>query len=429
MSTVQVCEPVLFRGVRVFDGVHEELSQLRDVYLENRRIADPSTRPDPDARVIDAEGRVLMPGLTDAHVHLFGIGSTQAELLLGPTGLGYYNALAEAAGMLMRGFTTVRDMGGDTGALKKVLDAGLFPGPRIYPSQATVSQTSGHGDFSAVHETPLPLGGTPSRAEDIGFTRIADGRPHVLTAVREQLKKGASQIKVMAGGGAASSYDPLDVVQYTRDELRAAVQAAQDWGTYVAVHVYNTAGVRRAVEAGVRSIEHGHLADEETIALLAEHDVWLSTQPFLESDHVYASPDSAAKNREICDGVARTLEWARRFDVRLAFGTDLLLDPAAAHRQIDMFVRLNTEFGFDPVEALRTATSGNAELFATAGARDPYRDARLGVIDTGAWADVLLVEGDPTQDLSILADPAHALAVIVKDGRVYKDTLTGAGGS
>lgn len=428
MSAVQACEPILFRGVRVFDGVHEELTQPRDVYIDNRRIAAPSTRPDRDARVIDGEGRVLMPGLTDAHTHLFGAASTQAELLLGPTGLGYYNALAEAGRMLMRGFTTVRDMGGDTGALKKVLDAGLFPGPRIYPSQATVSQTSGHGDFSAVHETPLSLGGTPSRAEDIGFTRIADGSPQVLTAVREQLKKGASQIKVMAGGGAASSYDPLDVVQYTSDELRAAVRAARDWGTYVAVHVYNVTGIRRAVEAGVRSIEHGHLADEETIALLAENDVWLSTQPFLESDHVYASPGSADKNREICDGVARTLEWARRFDVRLAFGTDLLLDPSASQRQIEMFVRLHTRFGFGAVEALRTATSGNAALLATAGARDPYRDARLGVIDTGAWADVLLVEGDPTQDLSILAEPAHALAVIVKDGRVYKDMLTGAGG-
>lgn len=409
-------------NVRVFDGVRDGLSEPRSVYIRGGRIVEEA--PGPGGVVIDGGGRVLMPGLIDAHTHLFAIGSTMAELMLGGAGTGYYNALAEAGRMLMRGFTTVRDMGGDVAALRRVLDAGTFPGPRIYPSQAALSQTSGHGDFSTPHDDATMFCGPPSRAEEIGFMRVADGRDRVLAAVREQLKKGASQIKVMAGGGVSSPYDPLDVVQYTADELRAAVEAATDWGTYVAAHVYNDTGIRRAVAAGIKSIEHGHLAaSRETIALLAEHDVWLSTQPFLEDDHTYDSPESTRKNKQVCDGVAQTYTWARECGVKIAFGTDLLLNPAESGRQIEMFTRLATHFGFSPVEALKIGTSGNAELLRLAGERDPYRQARLGVIEPGAWADVLIVNGDPTQDLRVLASPEQNLAVIIKDGRIYKNQL------
>ncbi|MFE6505065.1 amidohydrolase family protein [Kitasatospora sp. NPDC057738] len=373
------------------------------------------------ATVLDGGGRTLIPGLTDAHVHLFAIGGTMAELQLAPTGTVYYQALAAARDMLMRGFTTVRDMAGDTEPLRRVLDLGLFPGPRIYPSQAAVSQTAGHGDFGTVHDAPTALGGPPARTEQIGFTRVADGPERVLAAVREQLKKGATQIKLMAGGGVISEFDPLDVLQFTTAELEAAVAAASDWGTYVTVHVYTSEGVRRAVRAGVRCIEHGHLVDEDTIRYLAENGVWLSTQPFEVDDHHYASPDSDRKNRAVCEGVARTIAWAVKHGVRLAFGTDLVLDPGKAHRQNEMLVRLATHLG--PVEALRTATSGNAELFRLSGRRDPYRAAPLGVIAPGAWADLLVVDGDPTTDLSVLADPARNLRLIVKDGVVHKNEL------
>lgn len=416
--------PLLLTNVRVFDGVNDQLSDARSVYLRDGRIASEQEPPSADALVIDGGGRVLMPGLSDAHCHLFAAGSTLAQIMQGPTGLGYYNALAEAERMLMRGFTTVRDVGGDTRSLQQVIDAGAFPGPRIYPSQAAISQTSGHGDFSDVYQAATMFGGAPSRAEEIGFMRVADGRDRVLAAVREQLKKGASQIKLMAGGGVTSAYDPLDTLQFTLDELRAAVEAASDWGTYVSVHVFNVAGIRRSVQAGVKSIEHGLLADEETIALLAEKDVWLSTQPLLESDHAFVSPDSIEKNRRVCAGVADTLTWARSHGVKIAFGTDLLLNPAESSKQIEMFTRLSTQFGFTPVEALKIGTSGNAALFRLAGERDPYRQAPLGVIQPGAWADVLLVNGDPTQDLRLLGDPDKNLAVIVKAGRIYKNQLS-----
>ncbi|GAB2832263.1 amidohydrolase family protein [Actinocorallia aurea] len=415
-------DAIVIEGVRVFDGVGDGLSGPRDVCVEGRRIVERVSAPDPLR--IAGGGRVLMPGLTDAHVHLYAAASTIPSLMFGGDGVGYYNALAEAGRMLMRGFTTVRDMAGDVSALRQVLDAGLFPGPRIYPSQAALSQTAGHGDFSAVHDDATVFCGKPSRAEEIGFMRVADGRDRVLAAVREQLKKGATQIKIMAGGGVTSFHDPLDVVQFTDEEMRAAVEAAADWGTYVAAHVYNDTGIRRAVAAGIRSIEHGHLAGSaETIALLAEHDVWLSTQPFTEDSVSRAEPDALAKHKQVCDGVARTYEWARACGTKIAFGTDLLLDPRRSARQSEMFTLLSSRFGFSPVEALRMATSGNAELFRLSGERDPYKEARLGVIEPGAWADLLIVEGDPTRDLGLFTDPDRNLTLIVKDGHIYKNTL------
>lgn len=416
---------LLVTNVRIFDGIGDE-AVPGHVRIERDRItevvpADPSPGSTRGATVLDGGGRTLIPGLTDAHVHLFAIGATMAELQIEPVGTLHYQALAAARDMLMRGFTTVRDMAGDTEPLRRVLDRGLFPGPRIYPSQAAISQTAGHGDFGTVYATPTTLGGPQARTEQIGFTRVADGPARVLAAVREQLKKGATQIKLMASGGVASEFDPLDVLQFTTAELEAAVAAAADWGTYVTVHVYTSEGVRRAVEAGVRCIEHGHLTDEDTIRYLAEKNVWLSTQPFEVDDHQYASPDSARKNREVCEGVARTFGRALEHGVRLAFGTDLVFAPGIAHRQNEMLARLGRHLS--PVAALKMATSGNAELFRMSGRRDPYRAAPLGVVVPGAWADLLVVDGDPTTDLSVLTDPERNLRLIVKDGVIHKNEL------
>ncbi|MFD8599153.1 amidohydrolase family protein [Kitasatospora sp. NPDC059646] len=428
MPVQQPPVPILISNVRVFDAMSSgpKPTPPTSVLIQEKKITAIGTPSPPEgAVVIEGGGRVLIPGLTDAHVHLFAIGTSLAGLTTGATGTGYYTALASAEQMLMRGFTTVRDMAGDVTSLRHVLDAGTFPGPRIYPSQAAISQTSGHGDFSPVYEDADTFAcGAHARAQQIGFLRVADGRDQVLAAVREQLKKGASQIKVMAGGGVSSAYDPLDVLQYTPDELEAAVEAATDWGTYVAAHVYNDEGVRRAIAAGIRSIEHGHLvAGAETVRLMADNGVWLSTQPFLESDHEYPDPANAEKNRRVCEGVANTFRWAREEGANVAFGTDLLLEPEKAGLQNEMLTRLSTHFGFEPVEALRIATSGNAELFRLSGERDPYRAAPLGRITEGAWADVLLVEGDPTQDLTVLGAPDKNLAVIIKDGRIHKNLL------
>ncbi|MEO3786191.1 amidohydrolase family protein [Actinocorallia sp. B10E7] len=444
MGEQRPARKIVIQNVRIFDGIGDGLrpgrvvtegSKIKEVAAEGRLPA-PDVEDGP-AVVIDGRGMTLIPGLSDAHVHLMLIGAAQEELMLGGTGLSYLLGAVEAEAMLMRGFTTVRDMGGDTADLKRLIDAGVLPGPRIYPSQAGLSQTSGHGDFSMVYDVPTALGGFPSRAEQLGVMRVADGRTRVLAGVREQLKKGASQIKMMAGGGVTSLYDPLDVLQYTPDELRAGVEAAAGWGTYVSVHVYTGAGIRRAVEAGVQVIEHAQLAEEDDIRFMADHGVWLSTQPFIEDDHHYANPVSAEKHRRVCAGVRSTFAWALEHGVPVAFGTDLLLAPSLGARQSEMLTRL-ADLAGGPAAALKIATSGNAELLRRSGPRDPYQNptpadlaahgnrphlARLGVVAEGAWADLLLVDGDPTRDLAILGDPGTNLKVIIKDGRVHKNTL------
>lgn len=414
---------LLIKNVQIFDGISDHLI-AGHVLVENRTIAAIDTAPIAECAemtIIDGSDRVLMPGMTDAHVHLVGMAHTMLELFTATQTQLAAAALARAKDTLLRGFTTVRDVAGDTAGIKHVIDGEPALGPRIYPSQAAISQTAGHGDFGFPYERPTALGGRESRAEQIGMMRVADGADRVVAAVREQLKGGASQVKLMAGGGVASVYDSLSSVQFTPVELRAAVDAAADYGTYVATHVYNVAGIRRAVEAGVKSIEHGQLADEPTIAMLAEREVWLSTQPFAEHDHSFPDADRTAKNREMCRGAGQVYRWAKKHGVKLAWGTDLLFEPENNGRQSEMVARLG-EF-FTPVEALKMVTSGNAELFRLAGERDPYRSARLGEITTGSWADMLLINGDPTKDLGLLADPAGNIAVIVKDGVVVKNRL------
>lgn len=426
MTQVSAAAPrILIRNVRIFDGVSSSLA-AGHVLIEGNKIAAVSASPFSEeselpTTVIDGGDRVLMPGMLDAHVHLVGNANGMLEMVTGSQALIAANTVAEAGNMLLRGFTTVRDMGGDTSGVKSVIDRGRLAGPRIYPSQAAISQTSGHGDFGFVYNEPVALGGTETRAEQIGFMRVADGADRVLAAVRDQLKKGASQIKLMTGGGAASMYDPLYTLQFTPDEIKAAVQAASDFGTYVATHVYTVAGVRRAIEAGVKSIEHGQLVDEDTVKLMADKGTWLSLQPFSEHDHNYPDPDRAQKNREICDGVNNVYGWAAKHGVSVGFGTDLLLEPQSAALQSEMMTRLG-DF-YSNADALRMVTSGNASLMRMSGDRDPYKHGRIGEISEGAFADVLLVDGNPLEDLSLLADPAKNLAVIIKDGHVHKNTV------
>ncbi|MEF3402391.1 metal-dependent hydrolase family protein [Agromyces sp. CCNWLW203] len=417
---------MIVRNVRVFDGISDRTLDNVDVLVEGAHILAVSTSPvagDASDGVIEIQGngKLLMPGLSDAHVHLMGNANNMMDFLQGPTGVLYGNTIAEAKRMLLRGFTTVRDMGGDTAPIKALIDRGSFEGPRIFPSQAMISQTSGHADFSFVYDVPEEFGGKPSRTDDIHFTRIADGVPRVLAAVREQLRQGATQIKLTLGGGAASMYDPLNTLQYTPDEIRAAVQAASDYGTYVATHVYTPAGIARAIDAGVSSIEHGHLADEETIKRVADANIWLSMQPFAEDDHHYPDPVRAGKNTEICHGTEQVYGWAKQHGVKTAWGTDLLLEPQSAPRQSEMAARLG-EF-YSNVEALKMLTSGNASLFELAGERNTYRGGKLGVIAEGAWADMILVDGDPTSDISLIGDPDTNFKLIVKNGQIVKNTL------
>ncbi|WP_136650593.1 metal-dependent hydrolase family protein [Paracoccus aeridis] len=412
---------ILFQNVRLFDGISGALRPASLLVRGDKiaEVSDGAIIPPDGARVIDGGNRVLMPGLIDAHWHMVFAPNTMENMVAADTGLMYAYAVAEAERTLMRGFTTIRDTGGPTFGLKQAIDADGIPGPRVFPSGALVSQTAGHGDFGAAYERPVSLGGRTSRYEDIGAFAIANGVPEVEAAVRLQFKRGASQCKIAMGGGVISDSDPIDTLQYTPDEITAAVNVARDWGTYICAHVYTDEGIRRAVDNGVMSIEHGHIASPETLARMAEKGVWLSIQPFEAGDNPL-TPEQMAKAEPTShwDKVAAA---ARDAGTRVAFGTDLLFSPDTTDLQSDLFVRFGQVFG--NAGTLMIGTSGNADLMQMSGERNPYKDAALGVLKPGAWADMLLVDGDPTQDLAVLTDHGRNLAMIMKNGKLYKDTL------
>ncbi len=420
---------VLFENVRVFDGKSDVLSAPSHVLVRGNTIAKISTAPltldnRSATRIIAGGGRTLMPGLIDMHWHTMLVRPSVSTLLTAD--IGYLNLLAgaEATSTLMRGFTTVRDMGGPSFGLERAIDTGTIVGPRMYPSGAMITVTSGHGDFRLPFEVPRTLGAPQSRGETIGAAMIADSPDEVRVRVREQLMQGASQIKLTAGGGVASPHSPLDVSTFTAPELRAAVEAAENWGTYVTVHAYTSAAIQRAIEAGVKCIEHGHLMDEATARLMGEKGIWLSTQVFPDemADAFPAGSAQRDKAFEVFAGADRTLQLAKKYKIKTAFGTDVLFNPALAQRQgeiLSMWTRW-----FTPAQTLAIATGTNAELLALSGKRSPY-EGKLGVVEEGALADLLLVDGDPIANIGLIADPAKNLLVIMKDGKVYKNTLPG----
>jgi imidazolonepropionase-like amidohydrolase len=417
---------VLFEAVRIFDGRSARLSPPSNVLVVGNTIRSISTQPlaapaGAQLTRIQGGGRTLMPGLIDNHVHIFMSASSQAEMMDPTATFEALEAKAaeEARLMLLRGFTAVRDMGGPVFGIKRAIDERRSVGPRIYPSGAMISQTSGHGDFRLPQDRSRRFGGQMTAGELMGIGFIADGRDEVLTATRENLRGGASQIKVMAGGGAASAYDPLDVSQYTLDELKAAVEAADDWNTYVTVHAYTPRAVRRAVEAGVKCIEHGQLLDEATMQLLAERGVFLSLQALDEAPPT-ATESTRAKKHTVVEGTDNAFTWARKHGVKLAWGTDLMFVPAQMKNQNTDILKLAK--WMTAADVLKLVTHDNGELLALSGPRNPY-PGKLGVIEAGALADMLLVDGDPIGNLAVLGDPGRNFVVIVKDGTVYKNSL------
>ena len=414
----------LFRNVKVFDGRSERLSPSTSVLVVGNRIAKIGTDVAPPARatVIDGGGRTLMPGLIDAHWHAMLARPTPAEALAWDVGYANLVAGEEATATLMRGFTTVRDVGGPVFGLKRAIDDGTVAGPRIYPSGAMITITSGHGDFRQPFELPRTMGSAQTRMEQIGGSMVADSPDVVRLRAREQLMLGASQIKLTAGGGVASPHSPLDVTTFTEPELRAAVEAAENWGTYVTVHAYTSASIQRAIRAGVRCIEHGHLMDEATAKLIAERGVWLSIQPFPDemADVFPPGSEQRAKFAEVLTGMDLAYRLARKYRIKTAWGTDVLFSPALAQRQGELLVKLRR--WYTPAEALVMATSTNAELLAMSGKRNPY-PGKLGVVAEGALADLLLIDGNPLENLQLVANPSTSFLVIMKDGKIYKNLI------
>lgn len=369
---------------------------------------------DPGATQVDAAGRTLMPGLVDAHVHAILTTLDLGALATRPaTRLGI-EAGQVLEGMLRRGFTTVRDAGGLDRGLQEALDAGLVLGPRVYRSGRVLSQTGGHGDIHpASNEPHLCAGEIVSTA----FAHVADGPDAVRRAVREELKGGAHQIKVMAGGGVATPSDPIDMVQYTAEEIRAAVTEAASRRTYAFAHAYVPDAIIQATEAGVRSIEHGNLLDERAARMMAEHGTFLVPtlvvyEQIAALGRQWGFPEaSLAKLEQVQAAGRRAIRIALDAGVRVGLGTDLLGETHPAQAR-ELLLRAEVQ---SPLDVLRSATVVNADLLG--------RTGELGVVSPGAYGDLLLVEGNPLEDLEILVRADESLRMVVRNGEAVVDRM------
>ncbi|MFM6957059.1 MAG: amidohydrolase family protein [Acinetobacter sp.] len=418
---------VLLNNVNIFNGKDNKIIK-GNVLIEGNLIKKIST----DAimtnrsgmtKIIDAKGKYLIPGLIDNHAHLMFDSIPQQQALLSDFAFINLFAAKSAEKQLLRGFTTVRDLGGGALSLAKAIDNNLVNGPRVFASGAFISQTGGHGDFGFPTDVPRKLGEL-SYQERNGMAAIADGADQVLIRSREQLRQGATQLKLMAGGGVSSNYDPLDVSQYTEAEFKAAVDAAANWGTYVTVHAYTPHAVKTAIDAGVKSIEHGQLLDDKTAKLMAEKGVWWSLQPFLDDEEAIPFPEGSAnrkKQLEMTQGTDNAYNLAKKYHVKLAWGTDCLFDPSLAAKQGKQLAKMTR--WFSPYQVLKMATYDNAQLLYLSGKRSPYQDGKLGEISEGAYADLILVDGNPLDNINLVADPETNFKIIMKDGKIYKNTL------
>ncbi|WP_448212345.1 amidohydrolase family protein [Colwellia sp. MEBiC06753] len=416
--------PILFTNVNVFDGNSEKLIRNANVVVTGNKITAVSTEKLAAAGglVIDGGGKTLMPGLSDTHTHMGMVTLPQMALIAGDPGFAYIYSVVDAEAMLMRGFTSVRDMGGDVFGLKKAIDMGLVSGPRIYPSGSVISQTGGHGDFRLPNQRNPQFGGSIPSVFERNYGTLADGVPLVMAAARENLRRGASQVKLAAGGGYSSPSDPLLGNQYTFDEIKAAVDSAANWQTYVTIHAYHPETINVAIDAGVKDVGHGQLLDKKTLKRMAKEGVFLSTQPFTECSEPQLDDFGNSKLAVVCKGTEFVYKTAKETKgLKITYGTDLFFVPKeVATEQAQMMERLLP--WYKPAEILRMATGTAGELFKMSGLRDPYPDGALGVVKEGAYADLLLVDGNPLEDLSAVTEQKN-LKIIMKDGKIFKNTL------
>ncbi len=410
---------ILFENAALLDLEAGVLRGGHSVLVEGERIAEVGERAirAEGARRIDLGGRTLMPGLIDAHVHAAITTMNLAAMTQRPLSLVAHEAGRILEGMLRRGFTTVRDAGGADWGLAQAVERGLVRGPRLFFSGRTLSQTGGHGDFSPREESPS-LCACSIRSS--GFSHVADGVPAVRKAAREELRRGATQIKIMASGGVASPSDPIWNLQYSAEELRAIVEEAAGWRTYAMAHAYTPEAVARAVDAGVRTIEHGNLIDRATAERMQRAGAFLvpTLVTYYAIDELGRKlgfpPASQAKVRDVLDAGLASLEIAREAGVAIGFGTDLL---GETHDQQSRELAIRARV-LSPLEILRSATLVNAEILG--------RRGELGVVAPGALADLLVVDGDPLADVGLLAEPERGLRAVVKGGELALDRLSRA---
>jgi len=419
LSLTAQAQIILIQNVRIFDGVDSRL-RTGHVLVQDGVIKTVSAAaidaPD-EAIVIDGGNRVLSPGFIDIHVH--PVSQYPLEQQKYHPSVAGMHAANVARFYLDHGFTTIRDAGGTHPDVARAINSGTIVGPRIFPSGAIVTQTAGHGDFRHPHDPhPTLEGGSPY--VNGGASVIADGVDQTLMAVRENLKAGATQIKIMGGGGVLSAFDPIHTLQPSPAEIRAAVQAAGDWGTYIMAHAYTSQAIRRLVENGVKSIEHGLLIDDETAKMVKDNDVVISTQLVVfrtAQDLPGISENNLAKLRQVLEGQENLIRLIKKYDITTGFGTDFMYGG---------YVQLGREFTargayWTGAEVMRQATSESAKIIRMAGKLNQH--GNFGEIREGWVADLLLINGEPLEDISILEDLESSLALIMKQGEIIKNQL------
>jgi imidazolonepropionase-like amidohydrolase len=406
----------LFKNFEMLDPEHDELRGGHELLVEGERIKEISARPikAPDASIIDCGKRTLMPGLIDSHVHVVLSEVSLPRLESVPLTLMTARAAVLMRGMLDRGFTSVRDTGGADWGLKEATDKWLLPGPRLFIAGKALGPTGGHSDGRRRTDH-----GTRCHCCDaLHFAMgLADGTAEVRKAVREEMRQGADQVKIMMSGGVASPYDPLDSLQFSVEEVAAAVEEAHAFGRYVCAHAYTVESITRAAHAGVRTIEHGNLVDEATAKLMAEKGMYLIANlvTYYEMKKRAAeygmSSDMLAKNDLVIDGGLRSLEICKRAGVPVAYGTDLL-GQLQSEQSREFTIRAEVQ---KPIEIIRAATLIGAEIVRQVG--------KLGCIKSGAFADLIVIDGNPLKDLDLLQDQGKHLVAIMKGGRFHKNRL------
>jgi imidazolonepropionase-like amidohydrolase len=411
---------IIIRNASLLDIEAAELRQGASLRIEGDKIVEVGVdghtlQAGADAVVLDAAGRTVMPGLIDAHVHAALTTVDLAAMVRRSASWVAIETKLILEGMLRRGFTTVRDSGGLDAGISTAAERGLIKGPRIFRSGRVLSQTGGHGDLE-------PVSGHPQLCacaiRTTAFSHIADGPDAVRRAAREELKGGAHHIKIMAGGGVATPYDPIDMVQYTEEEMRAAVEEAQSRRTYVSAHAYIPESIQRAVKAGVRSIEHGNLIDEASARLMAERGCFLvptlvTYDQIAELGKSLKFPEeSLRKLGDVLHAGVGAIKIALGAGVKVGFGTDLLGETHSAQSK-EFVLRARAQSNAD---VLRSATIINAELL--------QRPGQLGVLKPGAFADLLVVNGNPLDDIGVLVGQGERLDLIMRGGIIFKNALS-----